>query len=238
MRQVADLLLWISVPSAIIAIAAIVLIYLFLLKPRIEDPLPNEHDEGLWRIPLPQLGLMNEGKVCTARRYIQSQFSKLIDSAPMPEVQAYVSLRESIMKSHLFAQKVGRDNFIYLFDQNPLDPQFHMRDDRVSRLGTTVPERFLIHIQDCMSKGKGEDGFNYVMVKLRSEEAKFTEEEREHFSLHLDALRNLKLAATGKEERKHLEDRIGILENHLTKAYNKQNETISDKAISDLIAST
>lgn len=233
-----DLLTVVALPVAILSVAAFALFYFFMLKPRIEEPLPNEHDEGLWRIPLPQLGLMNEGKVCTARRFLQSQFAKLIDNSPPSEVQGYIKLREEIMKSHAFAQRVGRDKYLYLFDQNPLDPQFHMRDDKPSRLGTTIPIRFLIRIQDCMSGGKGEDGFNYVKVKLKPESAKFSDDEREAFALHLDTLKNLKLAATGKEEKKHLEDRIGILNTHLSKAYDKLNESTSNQAESDLIAST
>jgi hypothetical protein len=179
---------------------------------------------------------MNEGKVCTARRYVQSQFAKLVDNSPTSEVQGYINLREEILKSHIFAQRVGRDKYLYLFDLNPLDPQFHMRDDKPSRLGTTTPIRFLLHIQDCMSGGK--DGFNYIKVKLNPETAKFSDDEREAFALHLDTLKNLKLAATGKEEKKHLEDRIGILETHLSKAYDKLNEGTSNQAESDLIAST
>ena len=233
-----DLLTFVALPIAIVSALALGLIYLFMLKPRIEEPLPNEHDEGLWRIPLPQLGLMNEGKVCTGRRYVQSQFAKLIDNSPSTEVQGYINLREEILKNQIFAQRVGRDKYLYLFDQNPLDPQFHMRDDKPSRLGTTIPIRFLLHIQDCMSGGKGEDGFNYVKVKMKPETAKFSDDEREAFTLHLDTLKNLKLAATGKEEKKHLEARIGILETHLSKAYDKLNEGTSNQAESDLIAST
>ena len=232
-----DLLTVVALPIAIVSIGAFLLFYFFMLKPRIEEPLPNEHDEGLWRIPLPQLGLMNEGKVCTGRRYVQSQFAKLIDNSPSSEVQGYIKLREEILQSHAFAQRVGRDKYLYLFDQNPLDPQFHMRDDKLSRLGTTIPIRFLIHIQDCMSGGKGEDGFNYVKVKLKPEAAKFSDDEREAFALHLDTLKNLKLAATGKEEKKHLEDRIGILETHLSKAFEKLNIVTSNQAESDMIAS-
>jgi len=181
---------------------------------------------------------MNEGKVCTARRYVQSQFAKLIDNSPVSEVQGYIKLREEILKSHIFAQRVGRDKYIYLFDLNPLDPQFHMRDDKPSRVGTTIPIRFLLHIQDCMSGGKGQDGFNYVKVKLKAEAAKFSDDEREAFALHLETLKNLKLAATGKEEKKHLEDRIGILETHFSKALEKLNIATSNQAESEIIAST
>jgi hypothetical protein len=235
---VVDLLTVVALPIAIISAMALFLVYFFMLKPRLEVPLPNEHDEGLWRIPLAQLGLMNEGKVCTGRRYVQTQFAKLIDNSPSSEVQGYIKLREEILKSHIFAQRVGRDKYLYLFDQNPLDPQFHMRDDKSTRLGTTVPIRYLLHIKDCMSGGRGEDGFNYVKVKLKSESAMFSDDEREAFTLHLDTLKNLKLAATGKEEKKHLDDRIGILETHLSKAYGKLNEGTSNQAESELIAAT
>lgn len=239
-----DLLTFVALPIAIVSALALGLIYLFMLKPRIEEPLPNEHDEGLWRIPLLQYG-MKEGKVCTARRYIQRNYADLIEASPPNDKPSLMALRDKTLNKHIFAQRVGRDKNIYAFNLNPNDEQFHIRDDATSRFGTSVAIKHIIHIQDAKSAGKGSDGFNYFGVTLRPEGLVLTEEEREiiekentNTDIFLEGMKNVSLAATGKEEKKHLETRIGILETHLSKAYDKLNEGTSNQAESDLIAST
>ena len=111
-----------------------------------------------------------------------------------------------MLKSHLYAQRVGRDKIIYMFDENPLEAQYHMREDLSQRFGPDIPARFVHSVRDCMSIGKW-DGFEYIGVKLSPEEFKYTEDERKDFEANLQALRHLKLAATNVEAIKQHKDR-------------------------------
>jgi hypothetical protein len=241
---VVDLLTVAFLPIAVISIAALILFYLFMLKPKIEEALPNEHDEGLWRVALLQEG-MKEGRVCTARRYTQNKFSSLIEAASPEEKPALMVLRDAILRGHIFAQRVGREKLIYHFNLNPLDEQFHMRADIQSRFGMNVPVRVILHIQKCTNHGKSEDGFTYYSVTLRPEAQTLTEEDRKlmkeentKMAIFMEALKTMKLAASGKEEKKHLEDRVGILETHFNRALEKLNIATTNQAESEIIAST
>lgn len=191
-----------TVPIAI----AILVLWFLVLKPKFQTPLPNEHDEGIWQIPLPQLGHMNEGRVTTARRTIQEHYAKLIDNIGPADRESLIQKRDSTLKFHIFAQLVGRDKIIYLFDKNPLDPENHMRHDKSVKLGADIPVRFITNVKDCVSIGKGDDGFEYIGVKLGSEQSYFTSDERKKLGVELEALRVLKLAAINMEAIKHYKD--------------------------------
>jgi len=199
--------------SPVIAIVSFV-IYHFVIQPKVQLPLSNEQDEGEWRIPLPQLGVINEGRVTTARRYVQSLWSQLIDNTEATKRAPLIKKRDTMLKYHLFAQKIGRGKILYLFDENPLDPQFHMREDRPVRFGSDIPIRFVYGIKDCISGGQS-DGFEYIAVKLNPEESKITETERECFGIELEAVKALKLAASNQEAIKAVKDENENLQMHL-----------------------
>lgn len=174
------------------------IVYVFFVRPRVEYPLPNEQDEGFWRIPLPQLGRMNEGRVTTARRYSQNLWSKVIENNFQQNTQKLVEARDALLRRPTFAQKVGRDKVIYLFDQNPLDPQFHMREDKPTRFGTDIIVRFVYGVKDCKSLGT-RDGFEFIGVKLSKETSAFQEEERALWGTFLEVQSYLRLAAVNLE---------------------------------------
>jgi hypothetical protein len=211
-----------------IAIAILVL-WFVVLKQKFLTPLPNEHDEGIWQIPLPQLGRMNEGRVTTARRTIQEHYAKLIDNASVADRENLIQKRDSTLKFHIFAQLVGRDKIIYLFDKNPLDPENHMRHDKSVKLGADIPVRFITNVKDCMSIGKGNDGFEYIGVKLGSEQSYFTPDEREQLGVELEALKVLKLAATNVEAIKHYKDLADDRETLISETLSNVREIASQR---------
>lgn len=190
----------------ITGLTVVLLLWFFYLKPLVEQPLPNEHDEGIWRMPLPQLGLINEGRVTTARRTIQGWWATLIDNADSNKRPDLIALRDAQLKLHLFAQKVGRDKYIYAFDKNPLDPEQHIRQDKTVRFGSDLAVRFIYNVKDCMNLGKSEDGFEFIVVKLSTESSFFTSEEQNKFSQILEGLKFLRLAAINTEASKHYKD--------------------------------
>jgi len=190
-----------------VVIIVLIILYYFLVQPKMLLPLPNEQDEGEWRIPLPQLGYgVNDGRVTTARRYVEAYWAKLIENAPAKKQEALAKRRDQILKYHLFAQRVGRTKFLYMFDKNPLEARFHIREDKPVRFGADVPMRFIYTVQDCMTIGKDEDGFEHVGIKLSGETMKFTSDERKKFHADLEMNRFVKLAAMNVEAVKKEKD--------------------------------
>lgn len=183
-----------------VVIIVFIILYYFVVQPKVLLPLSNEQDEGEWRIPLPQLGYgVNDGRVTTARRYVEAYWAKLIENAPPKKQEALIKRRDQILKYHLFAQRVGRDKFLYMFDKNPLEARFHIREDKPVKFGADVPMRFIYGVQDCMTIGKDEDGFEHVGIKLSAETIKFTSDERRKFHADLEMNRFVKLAALNVE---------------------------------------
>lgn len=220
---------------AIFVAVAVVVLYKFVLEPKITYPLPNEQDEGIWRIPLPQLGIVNEGRTTTARRYLQSHWALAIESAEENNKKALIAERDDQMNYHWFAQKCGNQNYLYCFDENPLDPQFHMREDRGGRFGGETPVRFIYGIRDSTARGE-QDGFKLIGVKLSPEVFKFTEEERKWTDLRLEAAAFLRIASENLGKIKFLHERNKSLDSLLEEERGKHAETRSklDRALSAL----
>ena len=183
-----------------VLIIIFIILYYFVVQPKVLLPLPKEQDEGEWRIPLPQLGYgVNDGRVTTARRYVEAYWAKLIENAPPKKQETLAKRRDQILKYHLFAQRVGRDKFLYMFDENPLETRFHIREDKPVKFGADVPMRFIYTVQDCMTIGKDDDGFEHVGIKLNTETMKFTPDERRKFHADLELNKFVKLAALNVE---------------------------------------
>ena len=208
------------------------LVYKFRLAPTIEYPLPNEEDLGIGKISLPQLGKLNEGRITTARRYVQSLWAKLITSAEKDAQENLIKLRDLMLSGFLIAQRAGRDKIIYVFDANPVDPQYHVREDHGR--GNT-PIRWIGPVQDSLSLGSF-DGFEFIHGKLKTEQFHFTEDERTKWTGILSALSFIRLAAENKGKLKSVEDRNKSLESLIEDERGKHATTRSklDRALSAL----
>lgn len=189
-----------------VALAAVMFVLWFLvLKQRFESPLPNEQDEGIWRIPLPQLGRITDGRVSTARNTIASWYARLIQNAPKDEQELYIKARDSALENYWFAQKTGDGKYLFGFVGNPLDPSFHIRSDKPQRFGQDTPVRFVHSVQDCFSRGK-KAGFEVVGVKLTKNTVSFTPEQRKRMELDLDGVKNVEIAGVNLERIKHYKE--------------------------------
>jgi hypothetical protein len=212
-----------------IILAVLVLLWIFVMRPRIQLPLLDEEDEGIWRIPLPQLGKMNEGRVTTARRTFQAHFGKLIDTADPGEREKFVKLRDLCMQFNWFAQRIGRSKVMYAFDKDPLQPSQHMRDDIAGRFGGDTPVRFVYNVKDCLNLGQGEDGFEYVGVKLGIETTHFTDDERSKYTLALDTMKVVQVAAANKESVKHFKQLADSREQLVQEQYEQNRKVASER---------
>jgi hypothetical protein len=200
-------------------------------------PLPNEEDEGDWKIVLPSLGGINEGRVTTARRYIQGLFGKILDNTTInDEIKSICALRDKALSHHIFAQQVGREKWIYFFKGNPLEPQYHIRDDEPSRFGMDVPVRFIFRVLECISAGEF-DGYHFVKVWLEPEEFDLDPQVRQESQAMLEGVKVAKIAAMSKQQIKSLEEGKGIIELKFDQSLNKINELTSDKGEAEIIAS-
>lgn len=210
-----------------------IVLYLVYFRPILQYALPNEEDLGIAKISLPQIGQpLNEGRICTARRYVQGLWAKLITNSDKENHEILIEYRDAMLEKTLIAQRCGRDKKIYLFDENPIDAKYHVREDRHS----STPVRF-IPTQDSVSIGTL-GGFEYIGARLNTELAKFGVEELSTYTVLLSGLKYLELAATGREQLKKVEERCGILQSHLDRSLEKINELTSKKGESDLIAGT
>ncbi len=193
---------------AFFAVVVAYIIYKFRLAPTIEYPLANEEDLGIGKVSLPQLGRLNEGRLTTARRYVQGLWAKLITSAEKDAQAGLIGLRDLMLSGFLIAQRVGREKIIYIFDADPMDPKYHVREDHGH--GNTAV-RWIGPVQDSMSLGSF-DGFEFIHGKLKTEQFHFSEDERSKWSTVLSALSFLRLAAENKGELKTVKDRNVSLE--------------------------
>lgn len=220
---------------AIFVAIAVVILYKFVLEPKVQYPLQNEQDEGIWRLPLPQLGRVNEGRVVTARRYLQGLWAATIEAAEDDKRPGLIAERDSEMNYHWFAQKCGGKNILYCFDLNPLEPQFHMREDREGRFGGETAVRFVYGVKDSVER-KEHDGFTVIGVKLTPEEAKLTQDERKNYDLRHEGVSYLRLAAENLGKIKFLAERLKSLDDLLHDERKKHAETRSklDRALSAL----
>ncbi len=212
----------------------VVIVYLFFLKPRVEYPLPNEEDCGIWKVLLTQLGMIPEGRVTTARRHYQKLWAKVIDNSEGDKADL-VTTREAMLKYHLFAQKTSHEKIMYFFDQNPRDAQFHTREDKPGRFGSDQQMLFVHGVKDCVSIGKS-DGWEYIGVKLSKEGSSLLEAERKNFDTFLTIGRHLRLAAENIGVLHFLKDKVKVLDDLLMGEREKHAETRSklDRALSAL----
>lgn len=221
---------------AIFVAIAIVILYKFVLEPKVQYALRNEEDEGDWTIPLAQLGIMNVGRVVTARRTLQSRWAKAIEATDdEAKKKALIAERDSEMEYHWFAQKSERGKVLYCFDKDPLEPQFHMRQDRGGRFGGETPGRFIQGIRDCVQCGEY-DGFTVIGVKLSVEQSVLTEKERNNYELRLEGVSFLRLASENLGKIKWLNDRLKTLDILLDheRAEHAQARSKLDRAVSAL----
>jgi len=237
-----DQIFWIFIAVICAAVAPSALFtYILYLKPRMERPLPNEKYWGRWKIPLPQLGLMNDGDVTEAVNFFMSNWTKAADNSIDPqERQAYLDLRDlGAKKCHIFAQKVESRKFMYFCIGNPLDLGNHMREDKPGRFGTETQQLYIYNIQDCKSLGKGPDGFEFVSVKLgKTSGLKFTDLENTLLTNLMEATKYAKAAAISKEKMKYFEERAEIMDDLTDKALSIANRKTSEEGESRLIAGT
>lgn len=211
-----------------VTVAVAILIYKFRLEPSVRLPLPNEEYIGRAKISLPRLGVFNDGELTTATRHIRGLWAKLIQSASGDSVRTerLLSLREAMSKGHVLAQRCGTTKYLYMFDQNPADPKFHVKEDKGKAL--------YIHTQDSTTLGKV-DEFEIVGAKI-GKEWKFTDEERSKFSVFMETVAWMKLAANSKEEIKALKEQNDMLTGKNIQYLKQINTLAQEKADSDLIA--
>lgn len=189
--------------TALIAtVVVVILIYRFFLRPTGQFALPGEEDEGTWKIGLPSLGRFNEGRVNPAYDYLQKQWSKLITNCAEPtEKENLITTRDEMMKKHyIHAQRSGRSKILYFFDQDPLLPQYHIRE---SVKGELI--KWIGPIQDAESEGEWK-GWEVITVKLKTTNVSFTTEEREKLATFRSAAKFMALAATNVEALRHTKD--------------------------------
>jgi hypothetical protein len=223
---------WIAI-SVFLGIA-VFLIWKFRLQEVVQLPLANEEDCGVWKVPLPGMGReVQVGRVTTARNHFAALYSRDITACMGDEQTKKLALRDEVMKRFLFAQRSGRGKIIYICDANPLDPALHVREDTRGN----VPVRW-IPVQDCLSAGVGADGFEYISLKLTTNTAGFTAEQRGRELTLAEGLKYEKLSANNTEQIRSKDEQIGMLKEMLQRYLSTINRTMSEKAKSDLIAGT
>jgi hypothetical protein len=193
-----------------------IVFYIFYLKPRMTVIFPEETHEGPWTVPLSRLGWTAEGEVCGARHVYEAWFSKLIsNTVNKDDADRILALRDDILKTFMFAQRSQYGDLLYLFDKNPLDPKYHI---------PTGPHRFIGPVQDCKSGGKDAYGLDVISVKLGTETAKFSDDERKSFDQREEGVKAVRLAAANSGKIKYLEDVLGdkeLIEDQLFKTTRK-----------------
>jgi hypothetical protein len=220
---------WLAIAVFVGVIVAI--FYKFRLEPMVQLPLANEEDLGIAKISMPKIGRpLVEGRLTTASNYVKTLFAKLITSSPATIQPNLTEMRDTLAKGYLFAQRSGRDKIIYLSDENLMDPNFHVREDKHG----STPIRF-IQTQDCKSYGTV-DGFEYIGIQVNSSPNKFTEIQDKIYDALLGALSFMRLASVNQGKIKQLDDRNKSLEGLLDKEHKEHAETRSklDRAMSAL----
>jgi hypothetical protein len=227
-------LIAISVGLTLAGIAALVL-YFVIIKPRIEQPLPDETPLGHVTMWIPKGFGLKEGNCTTARRTLEREFTRLVENQTDKDVKAKLESAQKIFDFfHPIAQKVGRETFIYFFDKNPQDQQFW--DSDPSQVGASI-----IHgVQDAMSVGKYA-GFQILGLHLDPETKSFSEDEKKLMSVALDIVKYVRDAAKNTEQNFQLKEHVKFLEDSLDQSYrdmaqvrskfDRSNSALSQKSL-------
>lgn len=184
------------------------IIYILILKPRLELPLSNELYEGHWTIPLPGIGVL-EGPVTTARQTITSLWNKIIDAASSGEKEQLQKLKQHMLENHYFyAIRNSGQKTILIFTDNPLDEKYHIRRDVASRFGHTVTTRFIHGVQNCKDLGE-QEGFRWITVTLQGSKTVNPQ------NPHVESMKYLVRAARNLERIKFLQDEVEFYKEEL-----------------------
>jgi len=164
-------------------------IYFLYLKPKVEQPLPNERQIGFVSMWLPRgLGLMT-GYMSTAQRTFEAKFNECLEKESDGDGKKKLeALKSFLVQTNLFAQKVGRETFVYAFDKNPLDQKFMDVDPKQN-------DSYIIHgVQDALSVGDF-GGLKFIGVKLDPTSTCFSEKDEQALTTFLEASKYVRQAA-------------------------------------------
>jgi hypothetical protein len=222
---------WLAI--AVFLVVAVFLVWKFRLEEVVQYPLANEEDCGVWKVPLPGMGREAQvGRVTTARNHFASLYSRDVTAAKGDEQTKKLAIRDEVMNTKfLFAQRSGRGKIIYICDANPQDAANHVREPTPGN--TPV---YWIPVKICQSIGVGEDGFEYIALKLKAEPVEYGPDERAHDMTLLEGLKYEKLSAHNTEQIKSKDEQISMLSELSQKYLATINMIMAQKGVSDLIA--
>jgi len=213
---------FIAAVAVIIILVAVALWY--SVKQRVEMPLPNETDLGSYMIALPTG--VDEGRLTTARRSVESWFETAIANATEKLKSEIIGARDEVLKYHLYGWK-GDQKCILYSDADLTDEKQSFPLDRDTRLLKT-PQEFI---------DKGEQGgFRYWFLKMYNPETRMTPPERKVHAVTGDVVKHIRMAALNTEKETQLRDEIDFYQSSLKAAQKKLREATSKQVISDTAA--
>lgn len=203
-------------------LVAVVLVYLLWYKARVQMPLQNERSLGWLQIYLPKGFGLHAGYATTAKPTLQKQTTQLVENETDGTVKEQLKKTHKILDYfHPIAHKVGRQNFIYLFDANPQDQRFMDVDPDHN-------DSYIIHgAQDVVSAGEW-NGFQFLAVKLDPETRSFNRAEDRVVEAGLGIVKYLKHAAKNVEKIHDLKEEVNYLKTDRDKARQEVAKVRSD----------
>lgn len=215
-------LAFIAAVAVIIVLVAVALWY--SVKQRVEMPLPNETDLGSYMIALPTG--VDEGRLTTARRSLESWFETAIANAKDKMKEKIIEVRNEILKYNLYGWK-GDQKCILYSDADLTDEKQSFPLDRDTRLLKT-PQEFI---------NKGENsGFQFWFLRMYNPETRMTVEDREIHTVNGEAVKYIRRAALNTERESELLDEVDFFKSSLKATQKKLREATSKQVISDTAA--
>lgn len=207
-----------------LAIASIIILvyYHVLLKPRLAQPLPNERPLGYLQTWFPKGYGPQSGNWCTARKTLEREITRLLENETDSEKKQDLEKAYKIFDSYYpYAQKVGRQTKILLFDDNP-------EDQKYLDVNPNENDSFILHgVQDVVSVGEY-SGIEYLALKLDSETKQFTKDEKELASIGLGIVEYLRDAAKNVEKIHNLNEEIKFQKECYDKVWKQNGELRSE----------
>lgn len=194
-----------GIPELLATLTAILLVLVlgilyWLMKPRMELPLPNETDLGPWIIPLPEG--VTEGRMTTARRTFERLIDIAISDADKNEKNELLTFKKELFNYHLYGFKGGSK--CILFSNQPLS------DERLS-LPMGKEKRLLQTPLTWIDKGEYE-GFRFIFLKMpKPETTKIDADEHKSYTDIGEAIKYIRSAAMNLQKLKESSARVAWL---------------------------
>lgn len=198
-----------GIPELMAALIATLLVLVlgilyWLMKPRMELPLPNETDLGPWIIPLPEG--VTEGRMTTARRTFERLIDIATSDADGTKKKSLLTFKEELFNYHLYGFK-GGSKCILFSNQN-------LGDERLS-LPMGKEKRLLQTPLAWIDKGEY-DGFRFIFLKMpEPETTKMDAKEHKNYTDIGEAIKYIRSAAMNIQKLKESSTRVAWLTDEL-----------------------